>query len=122
MERHEYVVQGSLELVRGNLVRIEDGRGMLVRVTSGGVWITEEGDQRDRFVTAGGSLRVATSGVTLISAIQRSTIALSSPYEHGFARRIDLVRATLLARFRARMMRTWKGLYVARARPTSAAL
>ena len=122
MERHEYVVQGSLDLVRGNLVRIEDGRGMLVRVSSGGVWITEEGDQRDRFVTAGSSFRIASSGVTLISAIHRSTIALSSPYEHGFARRIDLVRANLLARFRARMMKTWKGLYVAGARPTSAAL
>ena len=38
-------------------LRIEDGRGMLVRVTTGGVWITEEGDQRDRFVSTGGALR-----------------------------------------------------------------
>jgi hypothetical protein len=83
MERHEDLAPGSLELARGKLVRIEDGRGMLVRVASGGVWITEEGDQRDRFVSAGGQFRVATSGVTLISALQRSTIALSSPYEHG---------------------------------------
>src|SRR5215213_1070072 len=117
MERHEYVVQGNLDLVR-----IEDGRGMLVRVTSGGVWITEEGDQRDRFVTAGGLFRVVSSGVTLIAAMSRSTIALSSPHEHGFARRIDLVRANLLARLRARMMTKWKGLYVPGARPTSAAL
>ena len=103
MERHEYVVQGNLELVRGNLVRIEDGRGMLVRVTVGGVWITEEGDPRDRFVTAGGSLRIASSGVTLISAMQRSTIALSSPYEHGFARRIDFARMSWFARLRAQL-------------------
>jgi len=122
MDRHEYVVQASLELVRGNLVRIEDGRGMLVRVTSGGVWITEEGDQRDRFVSTGGTFRIASSGLTLISAIHHSTIALSSPYEYGFARRIDLVRASLLARLRARTMKAWKGLYVPGARPTSAAL
>jgi len=121
MERHEYVVQGSLDLGRGSLVRIEDGRGMLVRVASGSVWITEEGDQRDRFVGPGGRFRVVSSGVTLISAISRSTIALSSPYEHGFARRIDLVRATLLARMRARLMKKWKGLYVPGARPTTAA-
>ena len=122
MERHEYVVQGNLELVRGNLVRIEDGRGMLVRVASGSLWITEEGDARDRFVGPGGRFRVASSGVTLISALSRSTIALSSPYEHGFARRIDLVRANLLARMRARLMKRWKGLYVPGARPTTASL
>ena len=122
MERHEYVVQGSLDLVRGNLVRIEDGRGMLVRVISGSVWITEEGDQRDRFVTAGSHFRVASSGVTLISAISSGSIALSSPYEHGFARRIDLVRATWLSRLRARAFKAWKGLFVPGARPTTASL
>ena len=86
MERHEYVVQGNLDLASGSLVRIEDGRGMLVRVTRGSVWITEEGDQRDRLVGPGGQFRVVSSGVTLISAVSRSSIALSSPYEHGFAR------------------------------------
>jgi len=119
MERHEYVVHGNLDLASGNLVRIEDGRGMLVRVTSGSVWITEEGDQRDRLVGAGGQFRVVSSGVTLISAVSRCSIALSSPYEHGFARRIDLVRAHLLARMRARLMKRWKGLYVPGARPTT---
>ena len=94
MDRHEYVVQGNLDLVRGNMVRIEDGRGMLVRVMSGDVWITEEGDPRDRFVTAGRYVRIVSSGVTLVSAISRSSISLSSPYEQGFARRIDLVRAS----------------------------
>lgn len=122
MERHEYVVQGNLDLASGNLVRIEDGRGMLVRVTSGSVWITEEGDQRDRLVGPGGQFRVVSSGVTLISAVSRCSIALSSPYEHGFARRIDLVRANLLARMRARLMKRWKGLYVPGARPTTASL
>ena len=113
MERHEYVVHGNLDLASGNLVRIEDGRGMLVRVTSGSVWITEEGDARDRFVSTGGKFRVASSGVTLISAFSRSTIALSSPYEH---------RASWLMRLRARLMKAWRGLYVAGARPTTAAL
>ena len=67
-----------MELERGKLVRIEDGRGMLVRVISGSVWITEEGDSRDRIVAAGKRFRIGSSGVTLISAIGRSTIALGS--------------------------------------------
>jgi hypothetical protein len=78
MERHEYAVQGKLDLARGSLVRIEDGRGTLVRVTSGSVWITEEGDTRDRFVSAGGGFRVESRGLTLVSALSRSTIALEA--------------------------------------------
>jgi hypothetical protein len=122
MDRHEYIVQGNLDLVRGNMVRIEDGRGMMVRVVSGSVWITEEGDPRDRFVTAGRYVRIVSSGVTLLSAFSRSSIALTSPYERGFAKRIDLVRVGRLARWRARMMRAWKSWFVPGARPTTAAL
>jgi hypothetical protein len=95
---------------------------MMVRVTSGSVWITEEGDPRDRFVTAGRYVRIVSSGVTLLSAISRSSIALSSPHEHGFAKRIDLLRAGRLARLRARLMRAWKSWFVPGARPTTAAL
>lgn len=58
------------------LVRIEDGRGTLVRVASGSVWVTEEGDPRDRLVSAGGRHLIASKGVTLISALTRSTISL----------------------------------------------
>ena len=79
MDRHESVVQGSLDLVRGNMVRIKDGRGVLVRVTSGSVWITQEGDTRDRCVSAGGRFRIVSSGLTLISALTPSRIALGSP-------------------------------------------
>jgi hypothetical protein len=109
MNRHEYVVQADLDLVRGNMVRIKDGRGLVVRVVSGEVWITEEGDPRDRFVTAGRLVRIASSGVTLVSAIGRSSISLSS-------------RASRLARLRARLMRAWKSWFLPGARPTTAAL
>jgi uncharacterized protein (DUF3084 family) len=109
MDRHEYVVQGHLDLVRGNMVRIEDGRGMMVRVVSGEVWITEEGDPRDRFVTAGRCVRIVSSGVTLVSALSRSSISLCS-------------RASRLAPLRARLMRAWRSWFVPGACPTTAAL
>jgi uncharacterized protein (DUF3084 family) len=109
MDRHEYVVQRTLDLVRGNLVRIEDGRGMMVRVLSGEVWITEEGDPRDRFASAGRYVRIVSSGVTLVSALSRGSISLSS-------------RASRRARLRARLMRAWKGWFVPAARATTAAL
>ena len=109
MHRHEYVVQGNLDLMRGNMVRIEDGRGTMVRVVSGEVWITEEGDPRDRFVTAGRYVRIVSSGVTLVSALRRSSISLCS-------------RASRPARLRARLTRAWKGWFVPAARPNTAAL
>ena len=59
------------------LVRIEDGRGTMVRVVSGSVWITEEGDPRDRLMAAGARLAIASRGVTLISALTPSTISLT---------------------------------------------
>jgi hypothetical protein len=108
MDRHEYVVQAHLDLVRGNMVRIKDGRGLMVRVVSGEVWITEEGDPRDRFVTAGRHVRIVSSGVTLVSALSRSSISLSS-------------RASRRARLQARLMRAWKSWFVPGARPTTAA-
>ncbi len=89
----EYLVQGNLPLVRGSLVRIEDGRDMLVYVWNGSVWITQEGDRRDRYVAAGGWFRITRAGLTLVSALDRSAISLTSPHEQGFAERIDLVRA-----------------------------
>jgi uncharacterized protein (DUF3084 family) len=109
MDRHEYIVQAHLDLVRGNMVRIKDGRGLMVRVVSGEVWITEEGDPRDRFVTAGRHVRIVSSGVTLVSALSRSSISLSS-------------RASRRARLQARLMRAWKSWFVPGARPTTAAL
>lgn len=130
----EYLVQGNLPLVRGSLVRIEDGREMLVYVLSGSVWITQERDRRDRYVAAGGWFRITARGLTLVSALGRSAIALTSPREEGFAERIDLVRAgtghveTLfaapdkLSALRARWAKTWSGWFAPQARPTTAAL
>lgn len=130
----EYVVQGNIPLVRGSMLRIEDGRGMLVYAWSGSLWITQEGDGRDRVVSAGGWYRIAGSGLTLISALSRSALALTSPYEEGFAERIELVRAgsgqvetlfaapSRLAALHARLKKTWSAWFAPQSRPTTAAL
>ena len=130
----EYLVQGNLPLVRGSLVRIEDGRDMLVYVWSGSIWVTQEGDGRDRHVRAGDWVRINAAGLTLISALERCAIALTSPYEEGFAERVELVRAGTgqvqpifvmpgkLEALRARVVKTWSGWFAPLARPTTAAL
>ena len=89
----EYLVQGNLPLARGSSVRIENGRGMLVYVWSGNVWITQAGDRRDRHVGAGGWFRIDKRGLALITALGRSAVSLTSPRALGFAERIEVVRA-----------------------------
>jgi hypothetical protein len=57
------------------LMRIEDGRGTVVHVRDGAVWITQERDRRDYYVAARGSFRITGAGLTLISAVGRASIA-----------------------------------------------
>jgi hypothetical protein len=89
----EYLVQGNVQLARGGLLRVEDGAGMLLYVWSGGVWITQEGDRRDRHVPAGGWFRIERPGLTLVSALARSALTLTAPQPEGYAGRVELVAA-----------------------------
>jgi hypothetical protein len=97
-------------LARGSVMRIEDGRGTLLYVWSGSLWVTQEGDCRDRYLGRGGWLRIESDGLTLISALGDSAVALTLP---------DTRKAEPLF---ARLMECWAGWFAPRARPTTAAL
>ena len=43
MQSNEWIVQDMLELDRGGMLRIEDGRGMLVYLWEGSAWLTQDG-------------------------------------------------------------------------------
>ena len=127
MKTNDYVVHDSLPLARGSVLRIEDGRELLVHARDGCVWITQERELRDIVLEPGQSFRISRGGCTLISALRGSVLALASPYPKYFARRIDLVRGStvsvvpvyepergLLGRIAAlgiRLMKAWVGLY-----------
>lgn len=89
----EYLVQGSITLARGSSLRIEDGRGILVYVWEGDLWITEEGDQRDHSVRRGEWLRLRRDGAALGTALMPSVVTLTAPEPQDFARRIVLLKA-----------------------------
>lgn len=99
-----------MEINRGSVVRIEDGRGVLLRVSEGSVWLTQEGDPLDRYLPAGAAFRLDRDGLALAQATSRSTITLTAG---------PRVRRASLA---ARLLRLWIGLFAPHARPTSAAL
>lgn len=64
----EFTEVGGVGLTRGQVVRLEDGRGRLVRVESGAVWITHDGGD-ERCVKAGEACCIGKNGMTLLSAV-----------------------------------------------------
>jgi hypothetical protein len=126
---NDYIVHQNLPLARGSVLRIEDGRETLVHARDGCVWITQERDQRDIMLEAGQSFRISRGGRTLVTALRGSVLALASPYERYFARRIDIVSAATarpvpvyeaerglragIAALGTRLMKAWVGFYAA---------
>lgn len=131
----EYIVQGSLNLTRGSMLRIEDGRDILIYVWEGEVWLTEERERKDRILRAGEWHRLERQGAAISYALERSVVTLTAPEPEQYARRIALIRAGATepvelynaARehamgIAARLRRLWAGLFAPQARPTSASL
>lgn len=131
----EYIVQGSLNLAHGSMLRIEDGRDILIYVWEGEIWLTEERERQDRFLRAGEWHRLERQGAAIGYALERSVVTLTAPEPVRYARRIVLVRAGdalpvelySAARERAvglaaRLRRLWLGWFAPQARATSASL
>jgi len=49
------------------IARIQDGRGLLLTVQYGTIWITQAGSTKDVFIGAGGSFLIDRDGCTLVS-------------------------------------------------------
>jgi len=134
----EFIVQGSLGLTRGSLLRIEDGRDILVYVWEGEIWLTEEGERRDRLLGAGEWHRLERQGAAIAYALRRSVLTLTAPEPEYYAERILLakagaaeplelynankVRMPWIADLAARLRRLWAGMFAPHSRPTTAAL
>ena len=116
---HEYVVRGSLAMKQGSVLRIEDGCDLVVYVWEGALWLTQEGDPRDRYLRAGTWFRLDRHGVAVAHATERSTVTLTAPEPERYARRIALGQMEIYSAARAGF---WAGLFAPHARPTTASL
>jgi len=72
-------IRHRLDLGMDNLLRVQDGAGVLVSVLRGRVWITQEGDWQDTFLVAGECFRIERDGLTLVHGLQASALTLSAP-------------------------------------------
>ena len=100
-----------MDLARGSMVRIQDSRGALLRVSEGAVWLTQEGDPLDRYLPAGAAFRLDRDGLAVAQATSHTTITLTAAPRS--ARRAPLA---------TRLRRLWIRLFAPNARPTTAAL
>src|SRR5262245_35042451 len=88
-----YVVHGGLGMARGSYARIDEGRGILVYVWEGELWVTQYGDRRDYFVKRGEWFRVDRDGAALIYALEGSQVTITAPTPTDYAERISLTPA-----------------------------
>jgi Protein of unknown function (DUF2917) len=131
-----YIVHGAMSVPRGGLLLIEHGRGMLIELWDGDLWITQASDTRDYFVRAGGRFRLEGEGLVLVSAMQPSRITLTAPVPAYYAKRIVLIqsdaaprvlyersreRGGWLAGLGYRLARFWTNSYAPHSNPTAAA-
>jgi len=128
MQANEWIVQGMVELERGGMLRIEDGRHMLVYVWEGSVWLTQDGDGRDVMLGAGGWFRIERKGVTVVYALAPCALTLTSPHEARYAAAVQTLQPgarrprtlyqaaptasqTVARRVRAALRRGWDSLF-----------
>lgn len=67
----------TINLQRGQFLRVVDGAGSTVSAQAGFVWITEENSARDVVLGAGHSMLLRRPGVALLEAFSDASISLS---------------------------------------------
>jgi hypothetical protein len=72
--------QGNLQLARSGHVEVIDGRGSSLRVLSGSVWVTQDGDLRDIVLAPGDSFTLDRDGLAIVYATADSELAFSAAH------------------------------------------
>jgi hypothetical protein len=67
----------TINLQRGQFLRVVDGAGSTVTAHGGSVWITEENSARDVVLRAGRSMLLRRPGVALLEAFSDASVSLS---------------------------------------------
>jgi DUF2917 family protein len=68
----------DLAMTKGSMLKIEDGRGIVLEVKRGMLWLTQEGDSRDRYIASGDWLRLDGDGLAIANALQRTIVCIAA--------------------------------------------
>ena len=112
-------VNSSIELATASHVSLDDARGMLIRVTRGTVWITQERSYDDIILHAGDAWTVEKNGRTIIQAHDDAHLCVpQAPRRWWHAWQQRLVQGTNEGRaFMRSVARGWLSLCPKRAIP-----
>ena len=66
----------SLDLAQGELLRLESADGVEVAVDEGRVWLTEEANGRDVWLSTGQRARLSGRGLALVEAVRHARIRI----------------------------------------------
>lgn len=73
------IAQAARTLSKDALMRIRKGRGQVVTVIEGLVWITQDAHPRDTFLADGESLQLDGSRMTVVQALQDTRLIVLAP-------------------------------------------
>ncbi len=71
--------RASTRLEKDALLRIRKGRGQIVTVLEGLVWVTQDHDPRDIFLGDGESFALDGGGLTIVQALERTQLLVLAP-------------------------------------------
>jgi len=88
---------GVTELKRGSTLKLEQGRGTVVRVVDGSVWLTQHHDTADYVMRTGDGMVLSGAGTTLIHACEDSSLRFVAPESVRIPRKVELRVRGLIA-------------------------
>lgn len=68
----------TVALSRGDMLSLDDARGVRIGVRRGALWVTQERGRADHFVGPGAHFTVSRSGRTVVEALERGLVQLST--------------------------------------------
>jgi hypothetical protein len=77
--------RSTLSLARDGLLALRDAQGTQILCHEGVIWVTQEGDIRDIIIGPGDALTVRAPGLTVVTAVQPSTLTLVERTQAGAA-------------------------------------
>jgi hypothetical protein len=81
----------SMRLAVGQVLRLHDVAGWTVICRSGAVWITQEADARDTFLSGGEGFALDRGGMTLVCACRDTVLSIRPPAGRGSTSRSQRV-------------------------------
>jgi len=69
----------KVDLARDQMLAIGNGPGTTVTCARGMLWLTQNNDRRDFFLSPGESFTVSRDGIALLLAMEASTVVMTAP-------------------------------------------